>query len=355
MSPEILLAYFEKLTFKRYQDLLRVLSSLQDIWTAPATVFQRVGWKDDLITEFFTWRKNLDETKIANDLETNNITCITLNDKSFPRRLKEISDPPLCLFIRGTLKETLSIAVVGPRQCSAYGQEVVFKLVPPLALSGLAIVSGMAYGIDGMAHAATLSVGGYTIAVLGSGVDDASIQPTTHRELALQIIDCGGAVISQYPPGIAATAYSFPKRNRIIAGLSVGTLIIEAGESSGSLITANLALDYNREVFAVPQNITSPTSIGVNRLIQKGAQVVTEAQDILTALNIEQTKIIQKSIEFSPETPTEIALWPLLSNEPNHIDLLIKHSGFSSREVNSTLTFLEIKGYVKNLGGMMYI
>lgn len=219
----------------------------------------------------------------------------------------------------------------------------------------MVIVSGLALGIDGLAHRAALKVNGLTIAVLGSGINKTSVYPAEHRTLSEEIIVRGGAVVSEYPPGFKPTLYSFPARNRIIAGLSLGTLVTEAPISSGALITAKAALDYNREVLAVPHPITNETGAGGNALLKQGAVLVTTAQDVSEALQLQNLTTMVAAENIAPTNPTETQLLALLSSEPRHIDIVIKQSTLASALVGSTLTLLEMKGRVKNIGGMLYV
>jgi len=278
---------------------------------------------------------------------------ILLADKNYPKLLKEIFDPPKELYIWGELKaeEKYPLAVVGTRKISNYGKQVAVSLTKNLAKAGLTIVSGLALGIDGLAHQAALDVKGRTIAVLGSSLD--IIYPALHKKLAENIANSGGAVISEYPPGTGPTKFNFPARNRIVAGLSLGVLVIEAPEKSGALITARFALDQGREVFAVPGSVYNPNSIGCNKLIKMGAKPVTKAEDIFETFNLEFSTELKK--EIKPETPEEEILLKFLSHEPVHIDELIKLSKLSPSVANSTLTIMEIDGKVKNLGNNNYI
>ncbi len=357
LPKEALLSYFPKMTFRRYQHLIASRLSLDDAWSAKSdTLKKTLLWESNIIEQFVFWRdhecieKNIEEQLIAHGIDV-----IPLSDSRYPALLKQTYDPPICLFVRGNLDAKGSmLAVVGTRSFSPYGKQVTEELVTALVHAGLTIVSGLALGIDGCAHAATLASGGNTIAVLGSGIDRWTIFPAVHRPLAEKIIAADGAVIAEYPPGFLPTAYSFPERNRIIAGLSLGTLVVEAGEKSGALITARSALDNNREVFAVPHNITSKTSGGTNTLIKMGATLVTSAEDIFQVLNLSEIKqTLAPSIH--PESEEEAALLPLLSREPLHMDEIIHQSGLGSSRVMSTMTLMEMKGKVRNIGGMMYV
>lgn len=356
LSKEALLSFFPKITNKRYRELRAAFFSLDNAWQAEFDDLKKIGWDYDLIHEFLTWKETVHSEELEAQLVHEQIRCITATDLDYPALLKEIYDPPLSLFVKGNLKtDGFNLAVVGARKFSPYGKQVTEELVSGLGGQGITIVSGLAFGIDSIAHEAALNVQGTTVAVLGSGSDDAHIYPTAHRALAHRIIEHGGAMISEYPPGTEPNTFTFPRRNRIIAGMSLGTLVIEAGETSGALITAQCALDNGREVFAIPQNITSTTAAGPNNLIKMGARAVTTANDILDALNLQDIKEYATTKEIIPDSPAEAALLKHLSREPVHVDQLIKQTGLMSATVNSTLTLMEMKGKVRNLGGMMYV
>jgi DNA processing protein len=259
------------------------------------------------------------------------------------------------LYVQGELQESdqLAIAVVGTRRLTAYGRQVTQDLVSGLVRHNITIVSGLARGIDAVAHKTAVEMGGRTIAVLGSGLD--AIYPAEHRQLAQHIANGHGALLSEYGLGVQPEAKNFPPRNRIISGLSVGVLIVEAAERSGALITASFAAEQNRDLFAVPGNINSPASKGPNQLIQQGARLVMRVEDILEELNVhlvaEQTAV-QMAL---PESAEEIALYAHLSSQPVHIDDLSRVSGLPTGMVSSTLTIMELKGMVQQVGGMNYI
>jgi len=245
-----------------------------------------------------------------------------------------------------------AVAVVGTRRVTAYGRQVVERLVPELSRAGVTIVSGLARGIDGVAHRVALASGGRTLAVLGSGLD--RMYPTEHAALAREIVG-QGAVLSEFPLGTPPDALNFPRRNRIISGLAMGTLVVEAGSTSGALITADFALEQGRDVFAVPGSILSPASDGPNRLIKEGAKPVTCAQDILEELNLTAVAQHEAVREALPENDTETALLRLLSQEPLHVDELGRTAALPVAEVSSALTMLELKGLVRQVGGMNYV
>jgi len=306
--------------------------------------------------------KNIQEVKVKIDPDRemskiNNleISAITIKDKDYPKTLKEISDPPALLYYKGDIGnfDGLALAVVGSRKYTSYGERTVEKIVKPLAKAGLVIVSGLALGIDTLAHRATLDAEGKTIAVLGNGLD--SIYPATNKSLMLDIVKKGGAIISEFPVGTPSYKYNFPFRNRIIAGLAQGTLVVEAALESGSLITARAALDYNREVFAVPGSIFSESSEGPNNLIKMGAKVVTSAEDVLSELNIKGVSNLQEARKIIPDSREEAIILEILKETPVDIDKIVKTTKLDIVKINQTLTLMEMKGKVRNLGGNQYI
>lgn len=353
MKKEGLLAFFPKITLKRYQKILQFFPSVDDFWNSSPEKM-KYCWPESLVNEFFAWKKDIQEETFEIILKKEKIECILFSDQQYPPLLRQIYDPPFALFIRGSIPKNFppTLAIVGTRKYTQYGKQITEELVPTLVQAGFTIVSGLALGIDAVAHRSTLESGGKTWAVLGGGVDKNTIHPSFHVQLAEKILECSGLLLSEYPPCTHPTNFTFPARNRIIAGLSLGTLVIEAGESSGSLITARYALDNNREVFAVPQNVTSPVSIGANRLLKQGAVVVTEANDIL--------QVFEKELAYTPLpthtfSPQEESILGTLSREPIHIDELIQKLHMESSELMSILTLMEMKGMIKNIGTMMYI
>lgn len=357
MNYHALLAHFPKITYTRYKKLFNFFSTPQAIWEAEFSDLTKTGIEETIVDEFIQWREKLDTQTILKKLEDERITTVSLGQPGYPTLLAEIADPPHTLFIRGTLpaSTTPSIAIVGTRRHTPYGKHIAEEFGTALARHGLVVVSGLALGIDGIVHTAVLATNGVTIAVLGSGLDKAHVYPSFHHPLAERIIAQGGALVSEYPPGFEPTRYSFPARNRIIAGLTLGTLVIEATDDSGALITARCALDYNREVMAIPHPLTSPTGSGNHQLIKQGAVLVTTPQDVIEALHIQEAQAILTNRTILPTSPIEEKILTLLSSEPQHIDSLIKQSGLVSQTVTSTLVLMEMKGYIKNLGAMMYI
>jgi len=277
-----------------------------------------------------------------------------LSESKFPELLKEIPDKPKNLYIRGSLPspETKLLAVVGSRRYTRYGRDVCEKLVSSLAPYDISIVSGLALGIDSIAHRAALSANIKTIAIPGSGLDDSVLYPSSHRNLAQQILKEGGTLLSEFPPLTKAAPYTFPKRNRIIAGMSHGVLIIEATERSGTLITARLGMEYNREILTVPGSIYSTNTFGPHNLIKVGATPVTCTDDILEALNVTKIeKKPQKSLKSL--SSTEKSLYKLLG-EPQDKKELFDKINAPIHEINMTLSAMEIKGLIEERLGKIH-
>ncbi|MBU1879469.1 MAG: DNA-processing protein DprA, partial [Chloroflexi bacterium] len=282
------------------------------------------------------------------------IGFLLYSDPDYPALLREIHGAPPVLYVRGELlpRDEWALAVVGTRRVTAYGREVTSRLAGELARCGVTVVSGLARGVDTVAHRAALDAGGRTIAVLGSGLD--VVYPAENRKLAQQIAE-QGALVSDYSLGTRPEAGNFPARNRIISGLALGTLVTEAGAGSGALITADYALDQGREVFAVPGSILSRGSAGTNdRIQQGGAKLVASVPDILEELNLTMIADHQEAREVLPANETEAALLAQLAAEPVHIDQLARGAALPVAEVSAALTMMELKGLVRHAGGMQY-
>jgi DNA processing protein len=281
------------------------------------------------------------------------IIKISFEDKDYPSLLKKIKKPPKELYLKGTLlPNELCFAIVGTRRFSSYGKQVALDMAGDLAESGLTIVSGLAPGIDTFAHSSVLEREKRTIAVLGTGLDEKSIYPQSNLKLANKIIEKGGALLSEYPPGTKGARFTFPQRNRIISGLSLGVLVVEAKEKSGSLITADYAFSQEKKVFAVPGPIYSSNSKGCHFLIKKGAKLVENSQDILQELNLSGKK--NNKEKLSGENEEENIILKNLLEGSLHIDEIIKKTKLQTSIVNKTLTVLEIKNKIRNLGGNIY-
>jgi DNA processing protein len=286
-------------------------------------------------------------------LERLGIKALTYNDAEYPARLKEIYDYPPVIFVNGsfTLADEWCLAVVGTRRPTIYGRQVTEEMVTALARNKITIVSGLARGIDTIAHQSALSGGGRTIAVMAGGLD--AIYPAENSGLAKNILK-NGVLVSEYNPGVSPRPENFPRRNRILSGFSLGVLVIEAPESSGALITARQALEQNREVFAIPGSILSPNSRGTNLLIQEGAKLVTDYTDILEELNLTAAAEQLEMKELLPENEIESVLLKSLSAESVHIDEVCRACGLPVATVSSTLAMMELKGIVKQTGSINY-
>lgn len=336
-----------------YRNLILELGTAEAIWHASNDDLLRGGLTPKMAQKFITWRAIHDPQALADDVLRRGIQVVELGDDNYPELLKAIHDPPYILYFRGHLPspDALCLGVVGSRRATDYGLRVANDLSRDLAKSGLVIVSGLAWGIDEAAHKATLEANGVTIAVLAGGLDG---QDAPRKDmLAKNIVDTGGCVISEFPPTMPPLMHHFPIRNRIISGISKATLVVEAAEKSGSLITARAALDENREVFAVPGPITSPTSIGTNRLCRDGAHVVTCAEDILTALGVVYSAPAKK--EGLPTTTEAQAIYAYLTLEPLHVDDICRLTQLPAPQVGSTLTLMEIEGWARHVGSSRYI
>ncbi len=279
------------------------------------------------------------------------IKKITIEDKNYPKLLREIKNPPKILYVRGEiLPDDSFFAIVGTRRFSSYGKQVALEIAGDLAETGLTIISGLAPGIDTFSHQACVERGKRTIAILGTGLDEKSIYPQSNLELSRKIIETKGCLISEYPPGTSGTRFTFPQRNRIISGISKGVLVIEAKEKSGSLITANYAFMQKRKVFAIPGPIFSLNSRGTHKLIKEGAKLVENANDILKELNLNCLNFKFKQ-EEKGKTLEEKIILEVLKKGPLYVDKIIEKTKLNAPIISTTLASMEISGKVRNLGG----
>ncbi|MBI4493904.1 MAG: DNA-protecting protein DprA [Chloroflexi bacterium] len=338
----------------RFKRLVETFGSAEAAWRADARALGLAGLEQKAAAQLVRLRGRLDPQAERRRLERLGIRVFTLEDPAYPPPLREIADPPPVLYLQGELAATdeWAVAVVGTRRATAYGRQAAERLVGELARAGVTIVSGLARGIDACAHRAALEAGGRTIAVLGNGLDQ--VYPPEHAALSAQV-RAQGALVSEFPPGVPPDAANFPRRNRIISGLAVGTLVVEAALASGALITADFALEQGRDVYAVPGSIFSPASQGTNQLIKDGAKVVVDARDILEELNLTVVAQQQAAREVLPANETEARLMDLLGAEPVHIDELGRAARLPVGELASTLTMMELKGMVRQVGGMNYV
>lgn len=339
----------------RLQSLIDHFGDLSIAWQAPMDALQAAGLSQKTAERVTQVRAHLDLEKILAGFASQGIEILTWDDATYPLRLKNIDQPPPVLYFRGTLisEDAWAVAIVGTRRISAYGRQVAEELASTLAANGVTVVSGLARGVDASAHQAAVKSGGRTIAVLGCGVD--RIYPPEHVQLAGKIIS-RGALVSDYAPGTPPDASNFPPRNRIISGMALATVIVEAGDSSGALITAQFAVDQGREVFAVPGNIYALQSKGTNKLIAQGARPLLSARDLLESLNM--TRIIQQREVrkvLSTTDDVETKLLDILGHEPLHVDEIRNQTDIPIERVSATLVMMELKGLVKQVGGNNYI
>jgi DNA processing protein len=339
----------------RFRRILDHYGDPERAYSAPVAELERLGVDARSLPLLAEKRRALSLDREMGRLERLGVTLLPTDDPAYPRRLKEIFNAPPILYVRGDLlpADEQSLGVVGSRSPTAYGRELAARIVPELVHSGLTIVSGLARGIDSIAHHAALDAGGRTLAVLGCGID--VVYPAENRSLYNRI-PRAGAVLTEYPLGTKPDAFNFPARNRIISGLSLGAVIVEAQVTSGALITADYALEQNREVFAFPGRATDRGSAGCNKLIREGrAKLVTSTEDILDELDL-TVAVQQLEIKAAiPANDDEARLLSLLSHEPIHIDDLSRQSQLAAPTVASTLMMLELKGNVRQVGTMSYV
>lgn len=341
--------------FKR---LLDHFKSPEAVFNAPLKeLFKIEGLGEKIASEI---KKGPDHKKVEKELKIIKelgVKIVTIKDDKYPNRLKDIYDPPPLLYIRGEIKkeDELAVAIVGSRKTSPYGRWITEKLSFELAQNGVTIISGMARGIDSIAHRGAITGGGRTIAVLGCGVD--VIYPPENHNLFYQIKD-HGAIVSEFPLGSLPEGGHFPRRNRIISGLSIGVVVVQASSESGSLITAQFALEQGREVFAVPGNVGAEGSRGTNKLIKEGAKLVESSEDILEdifpqwkggALRSERGKDLEDGLEEE-----EKIIYKILGETPIHIDTIIRETKFDPGKVSSILLSLELKGVILQWPGKCF-
>ena len=339
----------------RVREMEHHFGTLSKAWAAGSEELRRAGLDRRTAQNIVTRRADIDPDAEIERLAAHRVQAVTWHDSEYPAPLKEIHDPPPVLYIRGNLipEDQRSVAVVGTRRATAYGRQVAQQLSHDIAQSKVTVVSGLAYGVDAVAHRAALDAGGRTIAVMASGVD--VIYPREHQNLAERIAG-NGALISEHPVTTSPRAENFPRRNRIMSGIALGTVVVEAGDRSGALITARHALEQNREVFAVPGNVFSPNSKGTNNLIMRsGAKLVSDFKDVLEELNLTW---VGQQIEMEalfPANDDESKIIGYLTNEPIHIDEITRSSGMDISTVSSVLAMMELRGMVRQTGGMSYI
>ncbi|BCX03493.1 MAG: DNA processing protein DprA [Candidatus Roseilinea sp.] len=338
----------------RIRKLKAHFGSLQLAWSASEFDLAEASLDAKLIGALAQARRSIVPEQEVERLASVGAAAITWEDAGYPKLLREVADPPPVLFVKGALTEAdaWAVSIVGTRRATVYGREVTEMLSAELARNNITIVSGMARGIDAIAHHTALKAGGRTVAVLGCGVD--VVYPPEHRKLAQQIVE-NGALVSDYPIGTPPDALNFPPRNRIISGLSLGVVVVEADERSGALITAEFAAEQGRDVFAVPGNIFNRTSRGTNRLIQQGAHIVLDAQSILEELNLNMVADRAEVEAVVPENDTERAILARLSHEPTQVNELVRALAMPAADVTATLALMELKGLVRQATGTSYV
>lgn len=338
----------------RVQGLIAYFGDLESAWKADAADLTQAGLGTKIVERVLAARKSVNLQQVLEKIQAQKIKVLTWQDGEYPARLKEIDQPPPVLYVRGEYlpEDLFAVAVVGTRKVSPYGRQATEELSSFLASNGMTVVSGLARGVDAVAHQAALKAGGRTIGVLGSGVD--IVYPPEHAALAERVME-SGAILSDYAPGTPPDSFNFPPRNRIISGLSLAVVVVEAGETSGALITAEFAAEQGREVFAVPGGIYAPQSRGANRLIQNGAQPLLSAQDLMQALDITRIGKHKAARKILPADETETRLLNVLGAEPLHVDEIRAQAQLPIEKVSAALTLMELKGMVRQVGGMNYV
>lgn len=335
-----------------FHEIYALNRPIETIFHAEERELTKFGLSSKCIAEVIKSRDTYVPGDVIAELDKVKVKPLFIFNDDYPARLKEIADPPFLIYMRGSINwDQMMIAVVGSRNMTDYGIETTEKVASDLARSGVVVVSGLALGIDAIAHSATINEGGTTLAVLGNGID--RIYPSSNLSLAREILE-HGAVISEHPCGVQPALYTFPARNRIISGLCQGIVVTEAAEGSGSLITARSALEQNREVFAVPGSIFKLNSVGPNNLIKMGAHPLTSVQDIFDEFGLSHPEVATSFREVVGATEDERVIIDILKLEPKHIDEIIKISGLAHSSVSSTLTIMEIGGKIKHLGNMTF-
>ena len=338
----------------RLRALISHFGSAEAAWKAAAEDLRDAGLGAKTIGRLLALRADIDVDLLWQRAESQGVRILTSEDDDYPPRLREIEQPPPVLFIRGDWRkeDELAVAVVGTRRMTAYGRQITEQLAGHLAANGITVISGLARGVDEVAHVAALAAGGRTAAVLGSGVD--RIYPPENRALAAKII-ASGALLTDYPLGTPPESSNFPPRNRIISGLSMATIVVEAGETSGALITAEFAAEQGRDVFAVPGSILAPQSKGTNKLIQSGALPLLSPDDVLQGLHLKHAGEHRDARRILPVDEVESKVLTVLGSEPLHVDDIRSQTGLAIERISAALVMMELKGMVRQVAGMQYV
>jgi len=354
---DVLLSMVEGIGARTYQRLLENFGNATAILNASRSDLNGFDFlKPDTLVQLTAARNRLDPTHIVELCEQDQIDILSLRDERYPAQLRTIADPPPILYVKGMLlpSDSFSIAVIGTRRCTRYGERQTERLTSALVQNGFAIISGLALGIDGVAHRVALKAGGRTIAVLGSGLH--RIYPPEHKPLAQKIVESGGCILSEYPPFHPSAKWTFPQRNRIVSGLSLGVLVVEAPVRSGAMISARLAGEQGRDIFAVPGSIESPASSGCNQLIRDGAYITESADDILNVLGPMRQPVLLPGMEGPVRHPNEVSLNDIEHRVLQHIgkaetllDSIITASSLEPQQVLAALTVLEQKRIIRQI------
>ncbi len=338
----------------RMQGLIAYFGDLESAWKANPADLAQAGLGSKVIERVLQARANVDLDQVWGKIQSQGIQILTWEDETYPTRLKEIDQPPPVLYIRGEYlpDDLFAVAIVGTRRVTPYGRQVTEEIASFVASNGITVISGLARGVDAIAHQTALKAGGRTLGVLGSGVD--KIYPPEHRAMAEKMMQ-RGAIVSDYAPGTPPDASNFPPRNRIISGLSLAVVVIEAGETSGALITAEFAAEQGREVFAVPGSILAPQSKGTNKLIQNGALPLLNANDLMQVLDLTRMGEQKAARKILPADETEARLLNVLGSEPLHVDEIRNQAELPIEKVSAALALMELKGMVRQVGGMNYV
>lgn len=358
LKYRIAFSYIRGIGAVRFMLLMERFDSFESAWKADLRALKEAGLSDSIVQSILTERKRLDPDALIAELDQKGIGVCCVDDDAYLQLLKEIVTSPPILYYVGTPETFMrkAVAIVGTRLMTSYGKMITGEITEALVSHGFTVVSGLARGVDGAAHAKALSLGGETIAVLGCGVD--VIYPPEHRNIAASIVR-HGLLVSDYAPGTQPERQNFPPRNRIISGLSLCTIVIEAGEKSGSLITARFAAEQGREVFVVPGNLRSPQSVGTNRLIRDGARPLLSADELLSFLDSaaaesERKTFLPKAQQISYEEPLERQIVELIKTEPYHIDEIARELNVPVGTLSAKIMMLELKGFVDQVAPNVY-
>lgn len=336
--------------------LLDVFGSAKEAWSAPKEHIEKIkGFGPAALQQVFTLRNREDGSEELERAERIGCRIVTVPEGDYPDSLRKTPAPAPVLYIKGELKESdkWSVAIVGTRKCSGYGRDMAFNLARELAAQGFTIVSGLAKGIDASAHKGALAAGGRTIAVFGTPVD--IVYPPAHHELALEVFSAG-ALISEFPLGMKAEAWFFPRRNRVVSGLSRGVVVVQAPEKSGAMITAGIAVEQDRKVFAVPGDVNVESSRGPHWLIKYGAHLVESAEDVLNILGSPRGQVeLDLEMSCAPVEPTQARVLSGIKDAPILFDELCAAVKLPARDVAPALMMLEMMGHIRQLPGKMYV